>query len=57
MATLLERWNDGSSFTKVFMPSAAGDERLNDWWRRLKMESFGPGDVIAYARLAVQGAA
>jgi pimeloyl-ACP methyl ester carboxylesterase len=54
MSTLLERWNDGSNFTKHFMPSAGEDERLDDWWRRLKVESFGPGDAIAYMRLSFE---
>ena len=54
MKGVSERWNDGSSFTKYFMPSAGEDERLADWWRRLKTESFGPGDAIAYMRLAFE---
>jgi pimeloyl-ACP methyl ester carboxylesterase len=54
MSTLVERWNDGSNFTKYFMPSAGEDERLSDWWRRLKVESFGPGDAIAYMRLSFE---
>jgi pimeloyl-ACP methyl ester carboxylesterase len=54
MKGVAERWNDGSSFTKYFMPSAGEDERLSDWWRRLKTESFGPGDAIAYMRLAFE---
>jgi pimeloyl-ACP methyl ester carboxylesterase len=54
MSTLLERWNDGSAFTKIFMPSAGDDDRLTDWWRRLKMESFGPGDATAYMRLSFE---
>ena len=54
MSTLLDRWHDGSAFGHVFMPSAAGDDRLSDWWRRLKMESFGPGDAIAYMRLSYE---
>jgi pimeloyl-ACP methyl ester carboxylesterase len=52
MATVLDRWADGSTYTNFFAPSAAEDERLQDWWRRLKMESFGPGDAIAYMRLS-----
>ena len=54
MKGIADRWNDGSNFTKVFMPSAGDDERLAEWWRRLKVESFGPGDAIAYMRLSFE---
>jgi pimeloyl-ACP methyl ester carboxylesterase len=54
MKGVADRWDDGSTFTKYFMPSAGDDERLADWWRRLKTESFGPGDAIAYMRLAFE---
>lgn len=54
MATILDRWGDGSNYTKYYLPSAGQDERLNDWWARLKMESYGPGDAVAYMRLAFE---
>jgi class 3 adenylate cyclase len=49
---LPERWHDGSNFAKFFLPSAGEDQRLADWWVQMKMQSFGPGDAIAYMRLS-----
>jgi class 3 adenylate cyclase len=54
METVADRWTDGGSFTKFFLPSAGEDPRLTDWWARLKTESFGPGDAIAYMRLSFE---
>ncbi len=54
MEGLAARWNDGSSFVEVFLPSVGDDPRLSDWWKRMKTESFGPGDAMAYMRLAYE---
>jgi len=54
METLPERWGTSGANVTYFIPSAGNDPRLQDWWRRLMVESASPGTAIAFMRMAFE---
>jgi pimeloyl-ACP methyl ester carboxylesterase len=52
--TLPERWGTSGENVMRFIPSAGNDPRLQDWWRRLMVESASPGTAIAFMRMAFE---
>jgi len=54
METLPERWGKSGANVTHFIPSAGNDPRLQDWWRRLMVESASPGTAIAFMRMAFE---
>jgi pimeloyl-ACP methyl ester carboxylesterase len=54
METLPERWGKSGANVTYFIPSAGNDPRLQDWWRRLMVESASPGTAIAFMRMAFE---
>jgi len=54
METLPERWGTSGANVTYFIPSAGNDARLQDWWRRLMVESASPGTAIAFMRMAFE---
>jgi pimeloyl-ACP methyl ester carboxylesterase len=52
--TLPERWGTSGASVIHFIPSADNDPRLQDWWRRLMVESASPGTAIAFMRMAFE---
>jgi pimeloyl-ACP methyl ester carboxylesterase len=52
--TLPERWGTSGASVIHFIPSAGNDPRLQDWWRRLMVESASPGTAIAFMRMAFE---
>jgi pimeloyl-ACP methyl ester carboxylesterase len=52
--TLPEGWGTSGENVMRFIPSAGNDPRLQDWWRRLMVESASPGTAIAFMRMAFE---
>jgi len=53
MQSLANRWGDGSGIER-YAPSAAGDERLREWWGRLRVQAASPGAAKAFMRMALE---
>jgi class 3 adenylate cyclase len=50
---VLERWGKGLSIG-YFIPSRAEDERLQEWFGRLQLQSASPHDALATMRMAFE---
>ena len=54
MATLPDRWGVSGAGLGHFVPSAAGDPRAEEWFRRVMANSVSPGSAIAFMRMAFE---
>jgi pimeloyl-ACP methyl ester carboxylesterase len=52
MAGISERWGTSGASVATFIPSAADEPRVQEWFRRLMVESASPGNAVAYFRAA-----
>jgi class 3 adenylate cyclase len=54
IAAIHERWGTSGKSIAYFVPSLAGDERAEQWFRRLQVESATPRTAEAFMRMAFE---
>ncbi len=54
MEMIPELWGASGSRVRNKIPSAGDDPQLQEWWRRLMIESASPGTAIAFMRMAFE---